>query len=98
RLRLSLVRYTTLFRSLPVMVALGTWGMAHRTTSPELTIRSRLMAEDPRLVADLMDELREIHLGIPRPDPQATRASQRLQVGAGKDRKSTRLNSSHVSI
>ena len=66
--------------TLPVMVALGTWGMTHRTTSPELTIRSRLMAEDPQLVADLMDELREIHLGIPRPDPQATRASQRLQA------------------
>src|SRR5699024_5233461 len=62
--------------TLPVMVALGTWGMTHRTTSPELTIRSRLMAEDPRLVADLMDELRELHLGIPRPDPPATRASR----------------------
>lgn len=66
--------------TLPVMVALGTWGMTHRTTSPELTIRSRLMAEDPQLVAELMDELREIHLGIPRPDPEAPRASRRLQA------------------
>src|SRR5699024_10633645 len=66
--------------TLPVMVALGTWGTTHRTTSPELTIRSRLMAEDPRLGADLMDEPREIHPGLPRPHPQATRASQRLQA------------------
>src|SRR5699024_419239 len=66
--------------TLPVMVALGTWGMTHRTTSPELTIRSRLMAEDPRLVADLLDELRGTHPGSPRPDPQATRASQGLQA------------------
>jgi DNA-binding HxlR family transcriptional regulator len=67
-------------QTLPVMVALGTWGMTHRTTSPELTIRARLMAEDPRLVADLMDELRELHLDVPRPDPEAPRASQRLQA------------------
>lgn len=67
-------------QTLPVMVALGTWGMNHRETSPELTIRSRLMAEDPQLVADLMDELREIHLGIPRPDMEGPRASHRLQA------------------
>ena len=66
--------------TLPVMVALGTWGMTHRTTSPELTIRSRLMAEDPQLVIELMDELREAHLGVPRPNPEAPRASQRLQA------------------
>ena len=35
-------------QTLPVMVALGSWGMTHRETSRELTIRSRLMAEDPR--------------------------------------------------
>ena len=62
------------------MVALGTWGMTHRETSPELTIRSRLMAEDPQLVIELMDELREAHLGVPRPNPEAPRASQRLQA------------------
>ena len=67
-------------QTLPVMVALGTWGMTHRATSPELTIRSRLMAEDPSLVGDLMDELRETHLGVPRPDPEAPRASRRLQA------------------
>ena len=67
-------------QTLPVMVALGAWGMTHRETSPELTIRARLMAEDPQLVSDLMDELREAHLGVPRPNPDAPRASQRLQA------------------
>lgn len=54
--------------------------MTHRETSPELTIRSRLMAEDPQLVAGLMEELRETHLGVPRPNPDAPRASQKLQA------------------
>jgi DNA-binding HxlR family transcriptional regulator len=67
-------------QTLPVMVALGTWGMTHRETSPELTLRARLMAEDPQLVTELMDELREAHLGVPRPNPDAPRASQRLQA------------------
>ncbi|WP_098730859.1 winged helix-turn-helix transcriptional regulator [Brevibacterium epidermidis] len=67
-------------QTLPVMVALGAWGMTHRETSPELTIRARLMAEDPQLVSELMDELREAHLGVPRPNPDAPRASQRLQA------------------
>ncbi|SDS85867.1 DNA-binding transcriptional regulator, HxlR family [Brevibacterium siliguriense] len=67
-------------QTLPVMVALGVWGMTHRETSPELTIRSRLMAEDPQLVAGLMEELRETHLGVPRPNPDAPRASQKLQA------------------
>lgn len=67
-------------QTLPVMVALGTWGMTHRETSPELTIRSRLMTDDPQLVSDLMEELRETHLGVPRPDPDSPRASERLQA------------------
>ena len=67
-------------QTLPVMVALGAWGMTHRETSPQLTLRARLMAEDPQLVTELMDELREAHLGVPRPNPDAPRASQRLQA------------------
>ncbi|GAA1502316.1 winged helix-turn-helix transcriptional regulator [Brevibacterium permense] len=74
-------------QTLPVMVALGTWGMTHRETSPELTIRSRTMADDPQtmaddpqLVAGLMDELRETHLGVPRPNPDEPRSSERLQA------------------
>lgn len=66
-------------QTVPVMVALGTWGMSHRETSPELTIRARILADSPDLVADLIDELREVHLGTPRPDPARPRASEVLQ-------------------
>ncbi|SMX79014.1 winged helix-turn-helix transcriptional regulator [Brevibacterium antiquum] len=64
----------------PVMVALGTWGMNHRATTPELTVRARILAESPELVADLMSELREVHLGAARPDAVQPRASARLQA------------------
>lgn len=63
----------------PVMVALGTWGMNHRPTSRELTVRARILADSPELVADLMDELREVHLGAGRRDRTRPRASERLQ-------------------
>ena len=66
-------------QTVPVMVALGTWGMQHRDTSPELTVRARILAESPELVDDLIDELRETHLGIARSDPARPRASERLQ-------------------
>jgi DNA-binding HxlR family transcriptional regulator len=67
-------------QTVPVMVALGSWGMRHRPTSPELSIRARLLEEGgPPLWEDLMDELREAHLGIPRPDPDRPRASHLLQ-------------------
>jgi hypothetical protein len=32
----------------------------------------------PELVAAMIDELRELHLGVPRPDPDAPRASDQL--------------------
>ncbi|MEV7807283.1 helix-turn-helix domain-containing protein [Microbispora sp. NPDC088329] len=67
-------------QTVPVMVALGSWGLRHRPTTPELGIRSRLLEEGgPPLWDDLMDELREQHLGIPRPDPDRPRASQLLR-------------------
>ncbi|WP_231938962.1 winged helix-turn-helix transcriptional regulator [Brevibacterium sandarakinum] len=64
----------------PVMVALGAWGMNHRPTSPELTVRARILANSPELVDDLMDELREVHLGAGRHDRTRSRASERLQA------------------
>ena len=67
-------------QTVPVMVALGTWGMSHRETSRELTVRARILAESPGLVDGLMAELRETHLGVPRPDPEAPKASERLQA------------------
>ena len=78
----QLVTYTLTeagIQTVPVMVALGAWGMSHRETSPELTIRARILADSPDLVADLIDELREVHLGTPRPDPARPRASEVLR-------------------
>ncbi|SJM66757.1 helix-turn-helix domain-containing protein [Gulosibacter sp. 10] len=66
-------------QTVPVMVSLGSWGMRHRDTAPELTIRARLLAESPDLVDGLMAELRELHLGIPRSDPEPPSASDRLR-------------------
>ena len=36
--------------------------------------------QGPELVAALIDELRELHLGVPRPDPDAPRASDQLHA------------------
>ncbi len=66
---------------LPIMVALGNWGLAHRNGPPRLRVRAELLRDGgPALLAQLMDELRELHLGIPRPDPTAPRPSQRLRA------------------
>ena len=66
---------------LPVMVALGTWGLAHREGERRLRVRAELLRDGgPELVAAMIDELRELHLGVPRPDPGAPRASERLRA------------------
>lgn len=66
---------------LPVMVALGNWGLAHRQGERRLEVRAELLRDGgPALLQALMDELREVHLGIPRPDPAAPRASDQLQA------------------
>jgi DNA-binding HxlR family transcriptional regulator len=66
---------------LPVVIALGNWGLAHRDGSKRLRVRAELLRDGgPDLVAAMTDELRELHLGIPRPDPTAPRPSQRLQA------------------
>lgn len=68
-------------QTLPVLVALGTWGRAHRDTSPQLTIRQQLMEEGgPSMVAELMDELRAHHLGAPLPRRRGPLASERLRA------------------
>ncbi|MGQ4616438.1 winged helix-turn-helix transcriptional regulator [Nocardia sp. R7R-8] len=66
-------------QTVPVMVALGAWGMHHRPTSHALSVRARILAESPDLVDDLIDELREIHLGIPRRAPERPLASEQLR-------------------
>ncbi|QOC92352.1 hypothetical protein [Micromonospora craniellae] len=63
------------------MVVLAKWGLEFRDGSPRLRARAELLRDGgPELLAEMMDELRELHLGIPRPDPTAPRPSQRLQA------------------
>ena len=66
---------------LPIMVALGNWGLVHRDGSRRLRVRAELLRDGGHeLVAAMMDELREVHLGSPRPDPSAPRPSDRLRA------------------
>lgn len=52
----------------PVLAQLGAWGRRHLPTSRELSIRAELLEDGgPELWDEFMDELREQHLGIPRP-------------------------------
>lgn len=65
---------------LPIMAALGTWGLAHRDGNPRLRVRAELLRDaEPGFIEAIMDELREVHLGIPRPDPDAVKPSERFQ-------------------
>ncbi|MYW97617.1 helix-turn-helix transcriptional regulator [Amycolatopsis rubida] len=63
----------------PVLVALGSWGLRHRPTTPELRVRAELLeAGGPPLWEEFMAELRERHLGIPRPGGGGPTATERL--------------------
>ncbi|MFI9509918.1 winged helix-turn-helix transcriptional regulator [Nocardia sp. NPDC052566] len=63
----------------PVMAQLGAWGLRHRPTTERLRVRAELLEEGGQeLWDDFMDELRESHLGVPRPDPHRPTATQRL--------------------
>jgi hypothetical protein len=66
---------------LPVLVALGTWGLAHRDGPRRLRARAEVLRDrGPTLVAALMEEIREVHLGVPRPEPAVPRPSERLRA------------------
>jgi DNA-binding HxlR family transcriptional regulator len=53
----------------PVFAQLGAWGTRHRPTARALRVRAELLAAGgPAMWESYMDELREIHLGVPR-DP-----------------------------
>lgn len=70
---------------LPVMVALGTWGLAHREGTRRLRVRAELMRDaGPEFVERMMDELRERHLGVPMPDAGVPRPSEQLRAAYEK--------------
>lgn len=48
----------------PVLAQMSAWGLRHLPVTEELSIRAELLDEGgPKLWADFMDELRELHLG-----------------------------------
>ncbi|MGQ4596752.1 winged helix-turn-helix transcriptional regulator [Nocardia sp. R6R-6] len=63
----------------PIMAQLGSWGLRHRPTTERLRARAELLeAGGPGMWGEFMDELRETHLGIPRPDQDQPSAAERL--------------------
>ncbi|MBW6439729.1 helix-turn-helix transcriptional regulator [Actinoplanes hulinensis] len=66
-------------QTLPIMTALGSWGLAHRSGERRLRVRAELLRDGGQeLLTRFMDDLRHLHLGIPRPDPHAPRAAEEL--------------------
>jgi DNA-binding HxlR family transcriptional regulator len=64
RLRYSLTEAG--IQTLPIIYALGNWGLDWRSGSPELRVRQELMrAAGPEFVDEFMAELRARHLGAP---------------------------------
>jgi DNA-binding HxlR family transcriptional regulator len=65
----------------PVIVALGAWGHRHLPVTRELAVRAELLERGgPELWEEFMSELREQHLGIPRPDGSGS-VFARLRAG-----------------
>lgn len=75
----------------PVFAVIGAWGRRHLPVSRELSIRAQVLEEGgPAMWEAFMDELREAHLGVPRPRPDAPPVAATLQaayeaVVAGRD-------------
>jgi DNA-binding HxlR family transcriptional regulator len=67
--------------TLPIIYALGCWGLDWRTGTPQLRARQELMRQQgPAFVEELMDELRTRHLDQPRPHDDRPLPSERLQA------------------
>lgn len=65
----------------PIFVHLGAWGVRHRPTTEGLRVRAELLEHGgPAMWSDFMAELRETHLGVPRPDPAARPVAERLEA------------------
>ena len=65
---------------LPVLAQMSVWGDKYLDVSEELSIRAKLLGEGgPKMWAEMMDELREVHLGIPRRRRAGPTVSERLR-------------------
>ncbi|WP_315701607.1 MULTISPECIES: helix-turn-helix domain-containing protein [unclassified Bradyrhizobium] len=66
---------------LPVLAQMAGWGYKYLPVTEELGIRAKLLTEGgPKLWAELMDELREIHLGRKPRRKTGPSVGERLQA------------------
>jgi DNA-binding HxlR family transcriptional regulator len=65
----------------PVLAELAWWGLRHRPTSAPLRARAELLHHGgPELWQEFMDELREGHLGIEKPNAGSPSVRKRLDA------------------
>lgn len=61
----------------PLMAAMGSWGLRHTMPADELAIGAQVLEEGgPTLWEEFMDELRHLHLGTPQPEASALEKMQ----------------------
>ncbi len=66
---------------LPILAQMSGWGFKYLPVSEELGIRAKLLSEGgPKMWAEFMDELREIHLGVKRRRKTGPSVGERLQT------------------
>jgi DNA-binding HxlR family transcriptional regulator len=68
---------------LPVLAQMAGWGRKYLSVTEELSIRAQLLEQGgPKMWNELMDELRAVHLGMPRGRSRSNRTSvvARLQA------------------
>ena len=64
----------------PVLAQTAAWGNKYLDVTEELSIRAKLLAEGgPKMWAEMMDELREAHLGVVRRRRSGPSVGERLQ-------------------
>jgi DNA-binding HxlR family transcriptional regulator len=84
RVRLSLTEPA--IQLVPVLAHLGAWGRRHLPVTRDLAIRAELLERGgPQMWDEFMDELREKHLGVPRP-PGSTSVLERLTAAFHAER------------
>jgi len=70
---------------LPILAQMAGWGYKYLPVSEELGIRAKLLMEGgPKMWAEFMDELREVHLGVKHRRKAGPSVGQRLQAAYEK--------------
>jgi DNA-binding HxlR family transcriptional regulator len=70
---------------LPILAQMAAWGYKYLPVTDELGIRAKLLSDaGPTMWAELMDELREIHLGLKPKRRTGPSVGERLQAAYEK--------------